>query len=78
MINKDYRRVQEILQDLKPEVKSALQEMKQASVESMSSAKDTVNRTVHDRPWLFIGCAVAVGGVFGMYLGRKALQPTRP
>lgn len=83
MINTDYKRLKETLAEIKPEVKGAFREMREASKESVVQAKDKVvettkeaagkvDETAHKHPWYFVGGSAALAGILGFFLGKKS------
>lgn len=82
MINQDFSRVKEAFADLKPEVRGAVHELREASEESVMRMKDRIidtsrvatkriDQSVHEHPWYFIGAAAALAAVFGFLLERR-------
>jgi len=45
MVNKDYKRLKRLINDINPEVKSALQEVKEVATESISQEKEKAIET---------------------------------
>ena len=85
MLTNDYQDLKRVLSDAKPEVKSALNGVKQAAVESavsardkaVAAAKDTAERadqSVHDNAWKFIGLASAMSLLAGLFMGRRSVR----
>ncbi len=83
MIDKDYKKIKETLSDIKPEIRGALNEIRQVSAESLRSAKEKVvdstkeaaekiDESAHRHPWYFIAASSALAAVLGFSLGRKS------
>ena len=72
MMKKDYKKLQEVLSEVKPELKSAALEMRDTAVQSTKQSIKKVDDTAHESPWRFIGGAAIVSIVIGYLLGRKS------
>lgn len=75
MIQKDIKEIRETFDEIKPEVKQALKEFQEVSVDGlMATAGNLVSRakkTVSAHPWFFFGGAVAFAGLAGFLAGRS-------
>lgn len=83
MVRSDYRRLKNVLAEVKPEVHSALSEIGGAVSESIGEAKERVvattretahkvDESVHEHPWAYIGGAAAMFALVGFLLGRRS------
>lgn len=83
MLAHDYKTLRATLSDLGPEVKSALRGLGEQSKELLRNTKEravesgrqmahTVDETVHENPWPFIGGAMAASFLAGFILARRS------
>lgn len=83
MVNKDYKKLKNLLSNITPEVKGALSEVKEATTHSLYQAKDQaiqattdaakkVDESAHKSPWAFIGFAAGVSALLGYLIGCKS------
>lgn len=81
MVSKDYQHLKSVLADVKPEVRNAFQEMRSATTDSISKAREKVvatsrdtahqvDESAHRNPWAFVGGAAAVSILVGFLFGR--------
>jgi len=82
MASKDFQKLKRVLSDVRPEIRSAFSEVKQASAQSIINMKDKVvsstrqaarqvDEKAHSNPWYFVGGAAAVSTFLGYFLGRR-------
>ena len=87
MISHDYRRLKEILSDVKPVAKSAISEISDASRDAAYEARDRavkftketarqVDESVHENAWYYLAGSALVAGTLGFLLGRKTCKQT--
>lgn len=85
MMEKDYKKLKSLFSDTRPQIRSAINELSEASYESAQRAKDqvieqskdaakSVDDSVHNSPWLYIGGAAAAGALAGYLVSRKKKQ----
>jgi ElaB/YqjD/DUF883 family membrane-anchored ribosome-binding protein len=85
MVNSDYRKLKRVLGDLKPEVRSAFGEMREAAAESLNNAgqrvvtttKETaqkIDSSVHENPWVYLGGTAAAATLLGFLAGRRSKE----
>lgn len=82
MVNMDYNKLKRVFTEVKPDVKSALGEIKDLTSESLIHAKDNivdstkeaahkVDESVHTHPWAYLGGVAAVSALAGFLYGRN-------
>ncbi|MBK7842276.1 MAG: DUF883 family protein [Bdellovibrionales bacterium] len=83
VLERDYEQLRQSLSAIKPEVKAALKEIGDASMERLQEARRTVvkkstdaahfvDESAHQKPWIFIASAAAIFAVIGFLFGRKS------
>lgn len=75
------KKMNNLLNEIKPEIKESVGELKKATAESIKQTKNTVIRrarevdgSVRANAWTCIGAAAAVGTVAGYVMGRKGRE----
>jgi ElaB/YqjD/DUF883 family membrane-anchored ribosome-binding protein len=83
MISHDYRKLKGILDDIKPDVKTAYSGLRQAATDSLYATKDRaaemskdvakrVDKSAHENVWTFLGVAAFFSLIFGFMIGRRS------
>lgn len=83
MITTDVRRIKAAFEDLKPEVKGAIRELRDASATTIDQAKEKVlesaqaaarkvDTSAHENPWRYVGGTALLAALTGFILGRKS------
>lgn len=82
MINRDYGQLRDILSKSRPHFREAFNDLGEASAEQYREAKqkvlhrtgaaiDDMDRSVHERPYFYVGATAALAALLGYMLGRN-------
>ncbi|MBX7232113.1 MAG: hypothetical protein K1X29_08510 [Bdellovibrionales bacterium] len=85
MVNSDYEKLRDLFDGTKPKIKRAFGEIKGFADESIHLAKDkvvttakgaaeNVDESVHQQPWMYLGCVAATSVLAGFLLGRNSVR----
>lgn len=82
MISHDYRKLKKVFSDARPEFETASSELRNAAAQTIVDAReaalrrireasDTVNQSVHEKPWGYMAGTAVASGLLGFFLGKK-------
>lgn len=78
MVREKYHHLEKSIASIEPNVRRHVEEVSEKTKEALSDGKkialetaENVDKSVHEKPWTYVGAAAAIGLAFGFLLGRK-------